>query len=345
MLLSRDEFRTAVLTRDKFLCVICKAKGQDAHHIMERRLFPDGGYYLDNGATVCGTCHILAEQTVLSCDEIRHAAGISTVILPPHLYKDQPYDKWGNPILPSGTRIQGELFHDISVQKILEQGKVLSLFTHYVKYPRTFHLPFSPGVTKDDRVMQVSALKNKNTPPYEFFETRGVVVTEKMDGENTTLYSDYIHARSIDYSSHISRDRAKSIWASIAHDIPVGYRICAENVYARHSIHYKNLSGFLLMFSMWERDTCLSWDVTCEWAELLGLPMVPVLYQGAWNEAKIKKLARDVVNRGGEGIVVRIPGPFSYTNFPRCVGKYVRQDHVQTHGHWMRQLVVTNELA
>ena len=71
ILLSRDQFREGTFTRDKHLCVICKKPAQDAHHIIERRLWDDGGYYLDNGASLCGPCHIKAEQTTLSVEEIR----------------------------------------------------------------------------------------------------------------------------------------------------------------------------------------------------------------------------------------------------------------------------------
>jgi hypothetical protein len=47
-----------------------------------------------------------------------------------------------------------------------------------VRYPRTPHLPWSPGATDDDeRILDASAL-----------EGREVVVTEKLDGETTTLY-------------------------------------------------------------------------------------------------------------------------------------------------------------
>jgi 5-methylcytosine-specific restriction endonuclease McrA len=57
MLLTRDEFRKQVFERDNYRCVICGAKNGDkhvkldAHHIIERRLWADGGYYLENGAT------------------------------------------------------------------------------------------------------------------------------------------------------------------------------------------------------------------------------------------------------------------------------------------------------
>ena len=57
-----------------------------------------------------------------------------------------------------------------------------------VKYPRTFHLPYSPQRGEGDKVL----------PSDDIFRGKPVVVTEKMDGENTTLYADYLHARSID---------------------------------------------------------------------------------------------------------------------------------------------------
>jgi len=49
---NRDQFREAVLSRDRHMCVVCGQPARDAHHIMERRLFPDGGYHLDNGASL-----------------------------------------------------------------------------------------------------------------------------------------------------------------------------------------------------------------------------------------------------------------------------------------------------
>ncbi|MGC5412734.1 RNA ligase family protein, partial [Streptomyces sp. DT225] len=55
-------------------------------------------------------------------------------------------------------------------------------------YPRTPHLPWSPGATSDDvRMTDLAALAGTE-----------VVVTEKLDGENTTLYADGLHARSLD---------------------------------------------------------------------------------------------------------------------------------------------------
>lgn len=332
ILLERDDFRNGVFARDRNLCVLCGAAAQDAHHILERRLFPDGGYYLANGASVCGDCHIKCEQTTVSVEEIRTAAKIDKPILPPHLYRDQQYDKWGNIVLPNGQRMAGDLFYDESVQKILGQGGVLHLFTQYVKYPRTHHLPWSENLTEDDRVM--SSLSE--------FVNCEVVVTEKMDGENTTMYNDHIHARSVDSGSHVSRNWVKNFWSGFAHDIPAGWRICGENLYAVHSIKYTTLPSFFMGFSIWNnKNTCLAWDETIEWFELLGITPVPVIYRGEWDEKLIRNIKVNKINQ--EGYVVRVASAFGYGDFRTHVGKYVRKDHVQTVKHWMHgQPVVVN---
>jgi hypothetical protein len=148
-LLSRDAFREAVFARDNHKCVFCDKPAVDAHHIVERRLFSaeheKGGYFINNGASVCEQHHIECEQTTISVEDVRIACGILKPIIPDHLYED-PMDKWGNPILASGLRLRGELFWDESVQKILAQGKVLDLFTNRVKFPRTHHVPWSEGI-------------------------------------------------------------------------------------------------------------------------------------------------------------------------------------------------------
>lgn len=342
-LLTRDEFRAAVFARDHHRCVVCQAPAKDAHHILERRLFPDGGYYLDNGASLCESCHVKAEMTVLSADTLRHIIGITKVVLPPHLYKGEQYDKWGNPFLPNGLRLRGELFFDENVQKILAQGGVLSEFSKYVKYPRTYHLPWSENIKYGDKIKG----DEKVLEDTKCFEGKEVVVTLKMDGENTSMYRDYIHARSLSSSSHESRDWVKNLHARLWPDIPVDWRLCGENLYAKHSILYKHLPAWFLLFSVWnERNICLSWDETCEWAGLLGLETVPVLYRGKWDEKLIKGLFKPTHNGDQtEGYVVRVVDSFSYSDFKKSVAKFVRKDHVQSHAHWLHNKLEINGLA
>jgi hypothetical protein len=338
VLLTRDAFREGVLKRDGHKCVICGIKGVplDAHHIIERRLFDDGGYYLDNGATLCDPdCHMKAEQTVLSCEEIRNAAGITRIVLPDHLYADYVYDKWGNIINPDGTRTKGELFNDESVRKVLTSGGVLASFRNYVKYPRTYHLPWSPGLTDDDRML----------PSTSVFVGREVVVTEKMDGENTSLYRDYMHARSLEEEHHESRGWVKRLHAEICYNIPEGWRICGENIYALHSIEYAHLPSYFMVFSIWdENNICQSWDDTVEYAAVLGLETVPVIWRGTWDEKYLRDLGEIINTKACEGFTVRVADAFPYGSFRKSIAKWVRKGHVQTTHNWKQRTVVRNGL-
>jgi hypothetical protein len=259
-------------------------------------------------------------------------------MLPEHLSEDDVYDKWGNAILPNGQRMRGELFEEESVQKALKG--VLHLFTNRVKYPRTYHLPFSPGATKDDRVL--------STYDAEAYFQRGqdVVVSVKMDGECTTLYREGLHARSLTYDAHPSRDWIRAFHARIAHEIPETWRICGENLYARHSITYKNLPTYFQVFSIWDGLRCLAWDETVEWCKILGLQTVPTLYRGT-NYPWWGPLSGRAEHQGDEmeGYVIRHADEFRYSAFRRSVAKYVRANHVQSSNHWMHERVIPNGLA
>lgn len=334
--MTRDEFRKAVFERDKYKCVICGKPAVDAHHIIERKLWLDGGYYLDNGASLCGLHHLYAEWTIITVEVLRHACGITNICIPPHFHKDVIYDKWGNIIMPDGTRLRGELFYDESVQKILGEMDLLDLFRHYVKYPRTHHVPWSLGINDDDHIID----------SMEQFNNKRVIITEKMDGENTTMYSDHIHARSVDSRNHSSRNWVKNFWSRIAHDIPDKWRICGENLYAKHSIHYQNLSSYFLGFSIWdENNTCLNWDDTLEWFEMFGIIPVPIIYDGIYDESYIKKIWNDDSWGNHEGYVIRIADSFSFRDFKKCVAKFVRKNHIQTVQHWLSGQVIVNKIA
>ncbi|MEC4087184.1 RNA ligase family protein [Pseudoalteromonas rubra] len=202
------------------------------------------------------------------------------------------------------------------------------------KYPRTPHLPWSLGATSDD-LRQGSVMQ---------FEGKKVVVTEKMDGENTTLYADYLHARSIDSRFHPSRAWVKSLQGKIGYQIPRGWRICGENLYARHSIEYSNLKSFFLAFSVWnDRNICLSWQDTQLFLKQLGLASPKVLYSGLWCETQIRQIKLDLHKQ--EGYVVRLADSFHYEDFAQSVAKWVRADHVTTDTHWMHSEVVPNSLV
>lgn len=334
-LLTRDQFRNSVFDRDRNTCVFCDKSAVDAHHILERRLWGDGGYYINNGASVCEQHHIECEMTTISVETVREACGITKKIIPEHLYDDVIYDKWGNIVLPNGQRMKGELFSDASVQKILTQGGVLDQFIRYYKYPRTYHLPWSLGITDDDKVLKDVSI----------FNGREVVITEKLDGENSNLYSDYYHARSIDGRSHWSRDWVKNFHSKIMGDIPEGYRICGENLFAKHSIGYTNLSSYFYGFGIWNEDTCLSWDETLEWFQLISIQPVNVLYRGMFDENIIRNLQKSLDFSQQEGYVLRVADSFKMSQFKNCVAKFVRKNHIVSSTHWMYDRIEQNKIG
>lgn len=191
ILLTRENFKILVFHRDKHKCVVCGEDAIDAHHILDRSLFDDGGYYIDNGVSLCAIHHEKAESTEISCSELRRLSKIENIVLPDALGITEfiiDYDKWGNPILKNGNRLKGYLFNEKS--KIFPKN-ILDLFekdTNIIvdKYPRTYHLPFSLGTTSDDRISKSigKALQGKR------------IMTEKLDGENTCLSEYGLYARS-----------------------------------------------------------------------------------------------------------------------------------------------------
>ena len=203
-----------------------------------------------------------------------------------------------------------------------------------VKYPRTPHFPFSETTTSDDKV-----LANTN-----HFKGKIVVVTEKMDGENSTIYNNYYHARSLDSKHKDYHSWLLAYIKSFQFMIPNTMRICGEYLYAKHSIEYSNLENYFQVFSIWDDNICLDWNNTKEFCETLGLTIVPELYYGEYNEEIIKKIAKDVISRGGEGIVVRNVESFKYEDFGENIAKYVRPNHVQTSEHWTSQKIEINKI-
>lgn len=200
------------------------------------------------------------------------------------------------------------------------------------KYPRTPHLPGSNGRTEDD----ISFFGN--------FKGKKVVITQKMDGENTTMYRDAIHARSIDGVHHPSRDWVKNFHSQISHWFDEDLRICGENLYAKHSIAYDNLNSYFLGFSAWRGETCLDWNETKEIFEYIGIECVPELYVGTFDQKIVDNLIKNMDTNKSEGFVIRLFDAFEMNDFSISCAKYVRENHVQTSEHWKNMKIIPNTL-
>ena len=189
-----------------------------------------------------------------------------------------------------------------------------------MEYPRTLHLPDSPGAAAGDRIQ----------PDLSWLDGE-LVVTEKLDGGNLTFTRDEMYARSPDSGSHPWDRPAKALWAMTAHRIPDDWRVCGESMWARRSIAYRDLPGVFIVFGIWdETDTLLGWDDTVDWAQRLELPVVPVLYRGgSLSQARAAWAARRDAETS-EGYVLRSAGRIPAADFSRQVLAWVRAGHPST---------------
>lgn len=220
-----------------------------------------------------------------------------------------------------------------------------------MKYPRTYHVPFSPGATKDDKKLKDGW--------FEYYRGKEVVLTEKLDGENSCLCQRGVFARS--HGAEIRSPWSINLWGDdglywkVKGFIDDDLLVFGENLYGEHSIHYSKLKDYFHVFACYNetKDKWWSWDDVKFVSKVLGVPHVPTLWRGrAESEDQIKEIIMQTMNMPSaygdekEGIVMRITDEFDGDDFPNYVCKYVRANHVQTDEHWTKnwkkaQLITT----
>ncbi len=203
------------------------------------------------------------------------------------------------------------------------------------KYPRTYHLPYSKGATNDDRI-------SDNVESLIGIE---IVITEKLDGSNSSITKGGVYGRSHSkYTTNSWDSELRKLHSSIQKDLDDDIFIFGESLYAIHSIEYTNLDSYFYIFGVRDNGVWIPWYQVEEYSYLLDIPTVPVLFKGVVNTQKeLKELVNNLVSKpselGGqrEGIVIRNAGAFDNENFKDNVMKWVRKDHVKTiDKHWTR---------
>lgn len=213
------------------------------------------------------------------------------------------------------------------------------------KYGRTYHYPFSPGTTSDDRI-------NYHIQE-DISRITALVHTEKLDGENNCLNRYGVFARSHAAPSETPWTRQlRERWATCKHQLG-DLEVFGENLYAVHSIAYCRLEAYFYVFAVREGEQWLSWEEVEFYAQLLDFPTVPVLASATQPfslsaiEADVKHWASQASTFGScdaqtgepcsqEGIVTRNANGFPIADQARNVFKYVRKGHVKTDEHWSR---------
>ncbi len=214
------------------------------------------------------------------------------------------------------------------------------------KYGRTYHYPFSPGTTSDDRI---------NHGYWEDIQQiEHLVHTEKLDGENNCLNAHGVFARSHAAPTESPWTLAlRQRWELLKNDLG-NIELFGENLYAVHSIGYRRLEEYYFVFAVRCMDKWLSWEEVKFYATLFDLPTVPEIYRHPVAACTEQLLKEQVITWAQEpsvfgsfspftdepctreGVVSRNIGEYSIEDFPHNVFKYVRKGHVQTDVHWTR---------
>lgn len=209
------------------------------------------------------------------------------------------------------------------------------------KYPRTYHFPFSEGLTNNDKKVPDDWWDN--------FAGKELVLTEKLDGQNNSIFIDGVFARS--HSSITSNPWDKyffefgGVFDKCKPFLTDGEGIYGESLYAIHSIEYNKLPSYFFGFAVVNEneDRWYSWDEVEEMCYFVNIPCVPVLERRVFNSPEDLRISIMEHMKNGsrygdviEGIVVRVADSFSIDDFSKNVIKYVRKNHVQTDIHWTK---------
>jgi hypothetical protein len=207
------------------------------------------------------------------------------------------------------------------------------------KYPRTYHVPFSKGLTNNDR---------KAADGWEkYIINRNIVITEKLDGENTAITKHGAFARS--HAAPTDSPWSANIWKEggwydyLKKYIADDEIMYGENMYAIHSIEYDRLPFDFFVFAVRKGDVFMEWADVEMYAHERDLPTVPRLFNGMISSLKnLEKHVSYLMHNGSkfgdviEGLVIRNADSFHFNDFSSHVVKYVRENHVQTDEHWRK---------
>lgn len=209
------------------------------------------------------------------------------------------------------------------------------------KYPRTYHLPFSPEIHSDDKVCNILDLQkiiDDKTP---------VVILTKLDGGNCALTPDGVFARSHSQETDCPTfNYIKNVhyYPNIQSIADNDFKIFGENMFGIHSIEYDNLDDYFYVFNIVSEGKFLSFKVVQDIAKVLNMQTVPVVYEGVistlnWLEKFLADELKKPCTLGNtrEGFVIRVADEFLTDDFSKKVFKYVRANHIQNKDkHWSK---------
>lgn len=203
-------------------------------------------------------------------------------------------------------------------------------------YPRTRHMKGSPGATPDD----IITTDNDWIIP---FLNREIILSEKLDGENTSITNQSVYARSKYPSINPWSVNIRELFPYVKDYISDDEIVFGENLYAIHSIEYNNLPSYFHIFAVFntKENIWYSWDDVVDFAGVLDLPTVPVLFRGTISsEKELMDMINSFMSKPStygiekEGVVMRLASEIKPEDWNNSVAKWVRANHVRTNKRW-----------
>jgi hypothetical protein len=231
----------------------------------------------------------------------------------------------------------------------------------FVKYPRTPHLFGSKGTDDDKRMSEAESI--------QFIADHSLIVEEKIDGTNVGIHFTpdgkmvlQCRGHLIAHGMHPQYDLFKQ-WtavkaATIEKRLEDRYILFGEWVYARHSVHYRQLPHYFFEFDIYDKDQedflCLEKRLSL--MEGAGIETVPVVHQGTIGREELQNLIGPsqfdsefenpltrCTDNLMEGLYLRIEAGGSVSGR----AKFVRPEFVEKvkqSTHWQHQAMVPNLL-
>jgi len=231
----------------------------------------------------------------------------------------------------------------------------------FVKYPRTPHLFGSKGTDDDKHLGEAES--------NQFLADKSLIVEEKIDGTNVGIHftSDgkmvlQCRGHLITQGMHPQYDLFKQ-WTAVKRGVieqrlEDRYILFGEWLYARHSVHYRQLPHYFFEFDIYDKEqgAFLGLEDRLLLIEGTGIETVPVLHQGAIGKEELQQLIgpsrfgsefeNPITRRTDnlmEGLYLRVESDGAVAGRAKCVRpEFVEK--VKQSEHWQHQAMIPNLL-
>lgn len=225
----------------------------------------------------------------------------------------------------------------------------------FFRFPHTPHITWlAQGQPRDDKVLSMSQAQD--------LLHGDVVVEEKMDGANLgfslspegeLLIQNRGHYLHQPFTGQFARlpdwlvVHADLLVEVLFHYADNNLMLFGEWCAARHSLDYKSLPDWFLLFDVYERRTGRFWSSLRRngLAHELSFATVPQLTQGKYGVPQLKDMLCSQTSQFRQGVLEGVVIRSESANWCKARAKLVRPDFTQTiDEHWSRRRIEWNQL-